>query len=116
MTTTTVQWLEAAGLSPDTCAKVASLSLGQLRRLMISDYERYGVRDMAEKQRLFRVLQASHVGTPPSTSPQLTPQHSGPGASEDDATLHRQCASLPEGLVDLELDDDDFLTQVVMRD
>lgn len=93
MTYTTVQWLEAAGLSSDTVKRVERLSLHELRQLMISDYERFGILDMGEKQRLFRALQTSH-STP------LISQLSPLAASEEDAVQ----------LVDL--DDDDFLTQV----
>ncbi|KAL4450674.1 hypothetical protein ABPG77_001030 [Micractinium sp. CCAP 211/92] len=73
--------------------------------MMISDYGQLGVTSMADKQRLFKALQSAGTGrassapTPPTVSPQLTPQASATGRAEDDA------------LVDLDGDDDDFLTQ-----
>ena len=48
---------------------------------MLSDFERFGISNMAEKQQLFRALQQvknRSTATPPSYSPaDLTPQPSG---------------------------------------
>ena len=53
---TTAAWLEGLGLSSGAAAQLSGLSVQELRSLMISDFERFGVRDMADKQRLFRAL------------------------------------------------------------
>lgn len=100
MTTTDMEWLEAAGVSAETCSKISHLSLKHMRKLMIADYERFGITDMAQKQRLFRALQGSAPGVHTAGSPPLTPQISGPSDGED-------------ALVDLEGEDEDFLTQVL---
>lgn len=99
MTTTDMEWLEAAGVSAETCSKISHLSLKHMRKLMIADYERFGITDMAQKQRLFRALQGSAPGVQPTGSPPLTPQVSGPSDGDD-------------ALVDLEGEDEDFFTQV----
>ena len=70
----TAEWLEAAGLGGLT-ERVGHLTLQQLRGLLISDFERFGVTDMGDKQKLFRALQITKTNSP---SPQLTPQPSGP--------------------------------------
>ncbi|KAL4433699.1 hypothetical protein ABPG75_000140 [Micractinium tetrahymenae] len=92
----TAAWLESQGLA-HLCGRLGSLSLSQLQALMISEYQALGVTNMSDKQRLFKALQGA--GTPPLVSPQLTPQASATGRAEDDA------------LLDLDGDDDDFLTQ-----
>ena len=75
------QWLQAAGLPHPLCDKLSHLTLGQLRSLMLSDFERFGISNMAEKRQLFRALQQvknRSTATPPSYSPaDLTPQPSG---------------------------------------
>ena len=74
------QWLQAAGLPVELSKKLKNLTMAQLRSLMLSDFERFGIVDMAEKQQLFRALQQvknRSTLTPPSHSPaNLTPQPS----------------------------------------
>ena len=74
-------WLQGVGLPQTVCLKLSHLTLGQLRSLMLSDFERFGIVEMAEKQQLFRALQQVKnraTATPPSHSPaDLTPQPSG---------------------------------------
>lgn len=72
------QWLQAAGLPRALCSKLSHLTQAQLCSLMLSDFERFGIVDMAEKQQLFRALQQVKNRTPPSHSPaNLTPEPSG---------------------------------------
>lgn len=85
MTTgSTAAWLESQGLA-HLCGRLGSLSLSQLHSMMISEYAQLGVTNMADKQRLFKALQSAGTGrgpgapTPPTVSPQLTPQASGTG-------------------------------------
>ncbi len=85
MTTgSTTAWLESQGLA-HLCNRLSSLSFSQLRSMMISDYGQLGVTSMADKQRLFKALQSAGTGrassapTPPTVSPQLTPQASATG-------------------------------------
>lgn len=77
---TTADWLRAAGLGTLE-TRVGHLSLSQLRSLLISDYDRHGIKDMREKQRLFRALNdlrpANYADAAPSPPQQLTPQPSG---------------------------------------
>ena len=69
---TTPPLFEGLGLSPAACSALSALSVQQLRSLMISDFDRLGVTEMGDKQRLFRALR--QLSEP---SPQLTPQPSG---------------------------------------
>ncbi|PSC68800.1 kinesin-13A-like isoform X1 [Micractinium conductrix] len=87
----TSQWLDERGLGHLTRA-IGHLSLSQLKALLLSDYERVGVASLADRQALFRALQLA-------PSPQLSPQPSATDRVDDDV------------LVDLDGDDDDFLTQ-----
>lgn len=115
----TSQWLDERGLGHLTRA-IGHLSLSQLKALLLSDYERVGVASLADRQALFRALQLA-------PSPQLSPQPSATDRWEPNRTRRRQlplaCPALAQFrcrgcrvdddvLVDLDGDDDDFLTQV----
>ena len=76
---TTAAWLEGLGISQAAVQQLNQLSLRELKGLMISDFERFGVRDMNEKQRLFRAVRSLQEPGSASAgaSPALTPQPRG---------------------------------------
>ena len=81
MTTSTAAWLQAAGLSACLADKLSGVPLEQLKRLMLSDFDRLGVTDYKEKQLLYKTLRSSPSAAPSEptslgSTPQLTPQPS----------------------------------------
>jgi len=71
----TAAFLQECGLA-HLVERVGHLSISQLSGLLISDYPSVGVVQMADKQALYKALQANKQQRP---SPQLTPQPSSGG-------------------------------------
>lgn len=103
--------LEDAGLSHLTAA-FEGLSLQRFKSLLLQDYEKYGIRDLSDKQALFKLIQSLNaedfsltISPPHSPSNESSQVFSSPGPL---LPLHDLKPELEtQGLIDFEADEDD---------
>ena len=112
------EWLDSADLSHHRAA-FAGIPPEESKGLLLQDYGKYGITDMADKQRLFRLIKlVGTLGTAATPVSAGQPEASPAGVALNPNSVVELNGEMLDGnaaLLNLEDHDEDLLPEVILR-